>query len=210
MGKIVTKGSCEKEYEAEIMEITVTFSEEGSDTRFILEGVQEQCEQFLKELSAIGINPESVQFEDSGIQSAYKEDRRAERSLTLRTKVNVKLCTYICSLLRKHSNEIRYRISYDVENKGEKSRELLQLAVEDSRRQADIIAAALGKTVSGVESVNDEEYRHRDCLYSMSACYEGNPEIPEAFASDTPLTDRASLPTVTMSEQVTVSWTISN
>lgn len=206
MGRVVTKGCSRKQYNAEIMEISVTFHKEGSDSKIVLENVQKQCEDFLNELVNIGIHPEQIRLEDKGINKRYNDTNiSAEKIIYIRTKISIQLCTYICSLIKKYSNDIMYSISYQVENEEIKSQELLQLAVEDSRRQADIIAASLGKSIKDAESVNDEQYIHRNMTKSI-AIDNINPEIPEAFSSDTPLSDRTALPTIEKSEEITITW----
>lgn len=205
MGRLVTKGTCVKEYEAEIMEITITFHKEGFDSKMILESVQQQCERFMLDLTEIGIKPEQVQIEDEGITKKYGESGNvAERYITIRSKIDVRLGTYICSLIKKYSGEIRYRIQYDLDENADRIQELLKHAVEDSRRQADIIAGSLGKRVIDVESVNDPEYLQK--VYYKRGSDDIEPEIPDFFNSDTPLSDRAALPTVELEKEVTVAW----
>ena len=207
MGRLVTKGKGRKKYEAEIMVISVSFQKKGLDTKYILEKVQEQCEMFLKELNDIGISPEQIRFEDKGIKKKYGEDENTiERKIVIRTKIDVKLCTYICSLIRKYSSDIIYEILYEIEDEETKSQELLKLAVKDSRRQAEIIAESIGKVVKGIESVNDEVYIHRNLARGVVVDEGMNPQIPEVFDSNTPLTDRAALPVIEKSEEITVAW----
>lgn len=160
----------------------------------------------LLDLKQIGIQPEQIILEDQGIDKGYgKEENTAERDIIIKTKINVKLCTYVCSLIKKYSGEIRYEIKYKLEDEQEKNQELLKRAIDDSRRQADIIAGSLGKSVIGVESVNDQEYMHRSLAKSITIG-DINPEIPDIFNSDTPLSDKAALPTVYLEQEITISW----
>ena len=211
MGNLVTKGRVIREYEAEIMTLSITFYKDGADGGYILNGVQKQCEDFLAELEKINIPPENVRLEDGGIDRRRydSEEIRAERKIIIKTKINIRLCTYIFSVIKKYSEAMRYSIHYSVDNKEQLSSQLLELAVEDSRRQADVIAKSLGKTVIGINSVNDKEYRIRNLAKSVCADDDINPEIPEAFKSDTPLADRASLPTVTLEEEIEICWNMS-
>lgn len=119
------------------------------------------------------------------------------------------LCTYIFSLIKKCGNEIKYNIHFDVNNKEELSNQLIKLAVEDSRRQADIIAESLGCSITGVNSVNDQRYMHRNLAKSVTVEDDVNPEIPESFRSDTPLSDRAALPTIKLEEEIEICWNMS-
>ena len=48
MGKLVTKGFVEKEYEAEIMELRVSFQKAGSSSQYILTGLHYQRLKSLK------------------------------------------------------------------------------------------------------------------------------------------------------------------
>ena len=57
----------------------------------------------------------------------------------------------------------------------------------------------------GIESVNDDMYMQRTISKAL-AVDKSNPKIPEAFESDTPLTDRAALPTISMNEEIKISW----
>ena len=113
-------------------------------------------------------------------------------------------------MIKKYGDSIRYKISYELTNEEDLRGKLLDLAVADSRRQADIIAASLGKTVIGVNSVNDKDYVRRNLAKSISLEDAPNPEIPEAFRSDTPLSDRAGLPTLTLEEEIEICWNMSD
>lgn len=210
MGKIVTMGRCEKKFTAEKMTLTVAFQKEGDDAAYLVANVQEQCEKFLGELARIGIPPETVILEDRGVSGTGYDPStaRARRELILETRIDARLCAYIFSLIKKSEKNIEYQITYGLEDEEEKTRELIRAAVEDARRQADLIAEALGRRVTGVESVNEEQYGHRLLAKSAALCDGLSPEIPEAFRSDTPLSDRALLPTVVRAEDVVIAWRI--
>ena len=210
MGNLVTKGRVHREYEAENMTLNISFQKEGDDVAYILGEVQKQCEEFLAELEKINIPPENVRLEDGGIRNQRydSENKCAERVLIIKTKIDVRLCTYIFSVIKKYNEEIKYSISYGVNNKDQISDKLIELAVEDSRRQADVIAASLGKTVIGVNSVNDQERGYRNLAKSIRVD-DINPKIPDSFNSDTPLADRAALPTVSFEEEIEVCWNMS-
>lgn len=210
MGNLVTKGKAIKEYEAEKMTVTITFQKEGDEAGYILSSVQQQCEDFLKELDNINIPPEKIELIDGGLDKHYNSEKpRAERRIVIETGIDIKLCTYLFSLIKKCGNEIKYSISFDVNNKEELSNQLIKLAVEDSRRQADIIAESLGRTIIGVNSVNDQKYVHRNLAKSITVGDDVNPEIPASFRSDTPLSDRAALPTITLDEEIEICWNMS-
>lgn len=210
MSNLVTKGRAIREYEAENMTLKITFRKEGDDTAYILGGVQKQCENFLAELEKINIPPESVRLEDGGIskQRYDSENKYAERELIIKTPIDVRLCTYLFSVIKKYNEEIKYSISYGVNDKDQLKDKMIELAVEDSRRQAEVIATSLGKKVIGVNSVNDQERGYRNLAKSISVD-DINPEIPDSFNSDTPLADRAALPTVNFEEEIVICWNMS-
>lgn len=209
MGKLVTKGFVEKEYEAEIMELRVSFQKTGSSSQYILAGVQNLCESFLKELLYIGIEPEKVRMIDEGISEDYNsENLRAKRSIVIETDINIELCTCLFSIIKKYESVIIYKMSYKLKDDAEKDKELLQEAVDDSRKQAEIIALSLGKTVVGVLSVNDEKYLRRNMAKSITVD-DVTPVIPTMFISDTPLSDRTALPTIKKSEDIEIAWEMS-
>ena len=62
MGNLVTKGRATKEFEAEKMILTVMFQKTGDEAGYILDSVQQQCEEFLIELNKIKIAPENACF----------------------------------------------------------------------------------------------------------------------------------------------------
>jgi len=210
MGNLVTKGRATKEFEAEKMILTVIFQKTGDEAGYILDSVQQQCEEFLIELNKIKIAPENIELVDGGLDKHYSSEKpRAERKIIITTKIDILLCTYIFSLIKKCGNEIKYNIHFDVNNKEELSNQLIKLAVEDSRRQADIIAESLGCSITGVNSVNDQRYMHRNLAKSVTVEDDVNPEIPESFRSDTPLSDRAALPTIKLEEEIEICWNMS-
>ncbi len=210
MGNLVTKGRASNEYDAEIMKLTVIFQKKGQDAGYVLKSAKEQCESFLSELNNINVPPEKIQLIDGGVLKKYgHEETTAEKRLIVETRIDIELCTYIFSLIEKCKDEIQYDISFDLLEKEIKSNELLKLAVEDSRRQANIIAASLGKSVIGVNSVNDQKYNQRSLAKSLTIEDAIKAKIPDAFKSDTPLSDRAALPKVLMSEDIEITWNMS-
>lgn len=207
MGNLVTKGKAERDFEAEKMILTVIFQKSGDEVSYILGSVQQQCEDFLKELDNIGIPPESIKLIDCGLDKHYNSEKpQAKRKIVITTKIDILLCTYIFSLIKKYGNEIKYDIHFDLYNKEELSIQLIKLAVEDSRRQADIIAKSLGQSIIGVNSVNDQKYLRRECVKNIAVESDVNPKIPASFRSDTPLSDRAALPTVKLYEEIEICW----
>lgn len=87
MGNLVTKGRATKEFEAEKMILTVIFQKTGDEAGYILDSVQQQCEEFLMELDKIKIAPENIELVDGGLDEHYSSEKpRAERKLLLQLR----------------------------------------------------------------------------------------------------------------------------
>ena len=215
MGKLVTKGKARREYDAERMELTVKFVKSGDDARYVLSSVQEQCEQFLRALSEIGIGPEYVRLKDAGMSENYREEFpiKATREISLEASMDKEFYSYLCDLIKKSEKKIQYSVSYNLEEKEDRNRELLREAVEDARRQADIIAESLGCRVVGVDSINDQDYiSRRNLAKSVEVSEHEFDELLCVFErrrdrkSDTPLADRTAVPMIALSEEIVIAW----
>lgn len=76
------------------------------------------------------------------------------------------------------------------------------------RKQAEIIASALGKEIIGIESINDNKYRvverkRKAVVKNMEI------ECPQFLQKRNNLTDQAGVPREEKEMSVTISWIIS-
>ena len=110
MGTIVMKGEAEKEFPAEIMEFRIKFSKDSKDMVHAIDSVRQQCENFMTELETIGIDPEQVTIDDDGVSNASydsEEIKRASKTITFKTRVDSKISSYVCHLVKKAEKDMR-------------------------------------------------------------------------------------------------------
>lgn len=207
MGLLVVKGKGKKEYTAEIMKVKLTFRRKGVNLKRVLNMVINECEEFLNELDKIGIAPESIQIVEDDASNTYRDDAyEAVRKIEILTKVDKKLYSYIISLIRNSENPIGYSVDFYLDNLEEKAEELLKLAINDSRRQAEIIAESLGEKIWYAKSVNENHYSRNNESFDFSNM--GDIGIPMDYESSTPFSDRLEIPTIEKSEEISIEWTM--
>ena len=209
MGKLTIEGKASKEYAYDLMEISMIFYARETVVAQAVKKVMEQAEKFLEKLDKVGIHPESLQIGDDSIsRDSYsgKEVVRAERELKLKIPFDMDFANYIRYLIGELRVNVNLQVQYSFLNPEKIHKELIQLALEDSKAKAQCVAQMMEQKVVGIDSVSiGEEWRRKGSLPNhpltglREDCYQ---ELPGM------LSNRVQAPTSREDESVEVVWLI--
>lgn len=204
MGTLRVRGTAECRFPADRFTVHIEIrSEKGSTGEAIAAG-KAQTEELLKLMQErLGLAPESFRLQDEAVRQNYgdKPGYQFTKSISTEIEADLSVLERMTSLLQTLS-ETEYHISYALSDLAEKGQQVLKQAVENSRRRAELIAAAVGQKITGIEDVrceymdDDDNFTDRPmmkCAGAMNEC-----EII--------LADRLSKPEQTISKEVQIVW----
>ena len=145
-------------------------------------------------------------YDDTVISKSSGVTVTASRSVTLRLKFDMPFLNRLMDAIRALDLSVNFHCSYILLNRKMLQSELLRQAVEDSRQKAELIAAATGQRVIGIDSMD-----YRD---SSDLCSEEEEDfIAESVCRCTrserpPLSDQLSCPLTRESKMVSIVWLI--
>ena len=116
----------------------------------------DECDSFLEEAAKTGIRPESIRYDKDNVEEAgYRDDGkiRAERTIRLRTAYDMRTINAIQTILQEGKYSYELGVGGDISNHKALRIELAKAALANSREEAEQLAAMLGISVTGVESV---------------------------------------------------------
>ena len=156
MGKLTIEGKATKEYAYDLMEISVEFWATEGSTAAALKRVTQQSEDFLKILQQAGIKPEDIRIgNDSTKKSSFDSRIEVEvrRELKIRIPFNMDFLNFVRDTVQKNALDADVEAVYKFSDLDAIHRELIQLALEDSRTKANYIAESMGQRVTGIKTM---------------------------------------------------------
>lgn len=205
MGKLTIEGKASKEYAYDLMNISVEFWATEGSAAAALKRVTEQSEEFLAILEKAGIAPESVRIgEDSTTKRSYDSrfQIEAKRELTLRVAFNMDFANFIRDTVQKNALDAEVDVTYRFSDLEAIHKELLQLALEDSRQKAEYVTAAMGQKVTGIKTMTVGNAMTEEGMPVPLGCYSEFNELPAM------LSRRVQAPVSMESDSVEVVWLI--
>lgn len=208
MGKLTIEGKATKEYEYDVMEITVRFQVHEKTSAAAIRKVTSQCEECLSILDEQGISMGDIRIGKDSVEQEYEDnelDVCATREIVMRLPFDVSLSNYFMELIGEKGYEVDLDIEPLMSNNSEIRNELLKLAIEDSKSKASFIASAMDQKIIGIDSVEiGASYggSKRDWIYCEQE--RGYFVAPKRLQ----LSNKLMAPTTTESETVEVVWII--
>lgn len=208
MGKLTIEGKAIREIEADTEQITIRFQYHAENSAEASKKVISECESFLKELTHWGIMPEQINISDDDIDQRY-DDRElyvtAAREITIELPFNMEFNNSLMELIQKRQMNIDFNISYSISNYKEIHKELIQEALADSKEKAELIAAAMGQRITGIDSLKiSDQYDQPGLKYCVQGSTFGALEDRAPM-----LSDKLKAPLNEESENVEVVWIMS-
>ena len=157
MGKIKVKGSAKMKFQAELLEMNFTIQGSGKSSGTAIADGKKKVEQLLSTMQEkLNIPPENFRLENDAVSENYN---RNSYTFTKSISVSVKADLAILEQLTDLVSEIpdtSYSTNFKLDTVSQKEKTVIQMAFEDARQKADMIAFCSGQTVTSVDEINYE------------------------------------------------------
>ena len=209
MGNLKIKGSARKEFVADAMKITVTVSTKGETSALAVAKGKKETEKVLQLFVDMGVELSHIVMLDDSVASPgrYSDDSNYKFEKKISVAIETSLAfleAFSAELVNREIDAVYTEYFYlsDVESA---QREVLQMALMNSKKSAEDIALALGKKVVGIELAKCDDYESDD---------DDEPDPPAARKmsvagyQDSPLASQLSADRVAVERNIDVSWII--
>ena len=205
MSKLNIQGIGSKEYDYDTTEITLSFRYRGKNSVESVKHVKEQCEEFLVLIREAGIDIESIRISDDSVsQNYYSQNFEviATRSLQFIIPFNMEFANYIREIVADKKYDVEISTENKLSNIEEVRKELLKLAIEDSKEKAGYVAELMGQKIVGIESIEtSEQQREKNKMWLQCEQERGI-----AVKRDSVLSDSLKAPSTVEKETVDIVW----
>ena len=203
MGKITTEGIATRRVAPDRMILTLCFFQRSAEVDRTVTDAHGQCERFLDALAGAGFPLKQVRLSGDELGRTYDETPQfvANRTVELRMKPDLPFCTWVYELIRREKFSAACNVRFELSAPEKLRRELLTEAFADAKARAELLVAASGAKITGVDSIGGDT---DDRPASMLARAKGADF--ENVSSPTPLTDSLQAAEIERSERVRVTW----
>lgn len=201
MSTIKVRGSSNTEYNAEILTTRITLCvTSGSSGEAVTLG-KNKLENLLEAMEErLGLKAESFSLERENVDKSYNsKEYTFSKTITIQTDMSLKTAEDITDVLSSFS-DIDYSFGYELKDIEEKENEVLARAIKNSRLKAEAIAECTGQSVTGAEEIRYElpAEMNEHGLDRMCFAAAGSSKMRRA--------DKLSLPKITISKSVDITW----
>ena len=215
MGKVLASGHAKRDFTPDVCTISISVETRGMTAAKAVLAARTEFERLLSELSDLGIHPESMSITDDHTdRPRYRDgdDYSSERTIRIHMPINAALVNQIHGIIASGFENVTMHVGYDIASRSERIRELTRLAIQDSRRTAELLAEATGGNIIGIDSANlegDEDMDIADLDIDIlnekdEPCY-----MRKCMsAPSTPFADRLSPEKVTLEADVRIVWNL--
>ena len=203
MGKITTEGTATRRVAPDRMVLTLCFFQRSDDVGRSISDAHAQCEQFLSELNGAGFPLRQVRLSGDELGRTYEDNPQfvTSRSVEIHAKTDLPFCTWVYELIRRERFSATCSVRFELSDPEKLRRALLAEAFADARARAELLVAAAGAKITGVDSIGG------DCTQApMPMLARAKGAVCENDASPTPLTDNLHAAELERTETVRVSW----
>ncbi len=162
MGKIKINGSAKKEFKADIMKVDISISTAGETAASAINKGKKETEKLLQLLIDLGFELSKVSLKNDHVSnhSRYNEDKcyHFEKEISFTSSANLALLESISDGIIRNEINATYNETFCLSNIETAEKLVLQDALLDSKKKAEIIAETLGQKVVEIESVKCDEY----------------------------------------------------
>ena len=179
MAELTVNGFASKELKCDRVEYTFTISKDGDSIAEALGDVNKELERFLVLMEEHGVKAKAFKMGTATSRSKYCASEEihpyeAERTIYLSLPLDAAVTNSILQLISDEALDVEYTETHSASYVEETRKELLKLAMDDSKRKAEMIAACAGKKVLGIVKVstNSDEYESSNVDFCERAvCY---------------------------------------
>ena len=157
MGEITVRGHAKRSVESDRVRYNLEFEETAETLDEALGAVEKKVEAFLQEMEELGIDITKIQLDRDQSGKNWrneKEMRSFTRSLRFLAPSSPAFFNRVNAILQKEKIDINYYTSPLYSKEKELRNELLQEAVQDSRKKAELIASVYDQKITGIGKVS--------------------------------------------------------
>lgn len=169
MAELTVKGVATKEVVCDLVQYSFSFEKDGKSIAEAVKQLDEELEKFLTVFQNEGIEPSMFTMGSTSSDKKYRYDSdedenpyEAKRSIYLSMKLEAATTNAILQIIADEFVDVEFRESHSVSNVEGIHKELLHLAMEDSKRKAEMIAECAGKKVLGIVKVDANYQDHEE------------------------------------------------
>ncbi|MGN1416242.1 MAG: SIMPL domain-containing protein [Oscillospiraceae bacterium] len=210
MGEMNVKGYAEKKIECDIIEYSLSFHAQGRTEAAALGAVNDELERFLTLIEEKGVKPDMFRIEENHTNRKYYSDKdtfpfEAVRKVSLTLPLDSAAVNWILHFLSDNGFKAETQESYICSTLNELHKELLKLAVRDSKEKAELLAQTLGKKLLGIKQLETKNGMLEENMYCEQ---ERGISVMAACGSASSNSSRIKSPVRTESEEVDITWLI--
>lgn len=155
MSRISVCGSARMEFDTDRMEIQISVRAFGKTSGEALMEGKAKTEKLLGDMqSELGIAPSSFILESDNISKQYNDKSyQFNKGIILRLPTDLKAAEVITDIIA-NTDDTEYNISFSLSNSEEKTAQVVNAAIADSRKKAELIASGLGQKITGAEEIS--------------------------------------------------------
>ena len=210
MGKLTIEGKASREFQYDLMEISLKFWAKEGSTTAALKKITQQSEEFLAIMDSTGIKIEEFRIRKDSVENEKYSDKfsvKGERELSICIPFNMDFLNYIRDIIQKKAFDAEIDTTYKFSDIEKIHKELIRMALLDAKEKAECIAQTMGQKVMGVQSVVIGESRLKSLiLRSNKTATEESMDCYDSLLNI--LSRRVQAPVTTESETVQVEWLI--
>lgn len=209
MGEMTVKGYAEHEVESDLVKYTFNFQKIGYSIDASVKAVSAELERFLEIIEKkTGMTPNVFRIENNSTSKEYnsnKEQRyKADRKISAVLPMNVKFSDLLMNIIAEYEFNVEVDEDYIVSNIEEINKELLKLAIENSKDKAEMIASFAGEKICGIKTL-------KILAKSFDSNYEDYEEgfmLDDIFKVLDSKSSQLSSPVTKLNQSVEITWSI--
>ena len=209
MGKLMIEGKASREYPYDLMKISLKFWAKEGSTTAALKKVTQQSEEFLEIMDSAGVKIEEFRIGEDSVENEKYSDKfsvKGERELSICIPFNMDFLSFLRETIQKNAYDAEIRTTYKFSDIEKIRKELIQLALQDSKEKAECIVQAMGQKVLGIKNITAGESKHGMLQTKSNSRYEEDVGYYDSLLNI--LSRRVQAPVTTESETVQVEWLI--
>lgn len=201
MSKLSVTGTAEMHFPVDTFEVNIMIRANAASSGEAIQSGKKKTEQFLTLMKEkINIEPDSFQLASDSVNEDYscKNSYNYSKRITLNIKADLAVLSKLTSLLGELTN-VEYDIDFYLSDEAEKEKQVIDAAIKNSRKKAEIIASSLGKKIQDIEEIRFDQPSDGVYRNIAKAC-----RADDCNAMETIL----KLPTKTISKSIYIDWII--
>ena len=214
MGKIKIIGTASRDVPYDMMEVTIKFHSWDKSVTNAVNKTDTLCDDFLNVLLENNFDISKIHMGDIEInQKKVSNDSAGEplrlsvstnKSIIIPTPFNMNCLNFLKDTVKDMGADANLSVNYYYSNTSDIDNALIEEAIADSRKKAEIAAKAMEQHIIGISeaTINKSNNRYSDDNKSYDLC-----DIFACLSSDSP-TNQLAANTSKLSASVEVDWII--